>query len=125
MKSVIVSFVWAVGMNHWGPRELQVGTAYFGKHEENNQYDCNAIAVCEEKNLRRKLAYVRKSDAKFVAQLFRENLIDGPCYFKCKSAIEVFKRGTGPQQKLNLGFKSNYIPVVTSIYCLNRVFLSA
>ena len=104
MKKVIISFVWAVGMKHWGPGELQVGSVYYGNHEITNPKDSNAVAVCEEKNCRRTLAYLRRGDASIIAPLFKANLIEGHCYLKAKSAVEVYKYRTGPQQKLNVGF---------------------
>ena len=104
MKKVIISFVWAVGMRHWGPRELEVGSVLYGKHEYQNPKDPNAIVLCAEKNFARTMAYLRRSDAVVISQLFKAKVIVGHCYFKVKTKVEKFGHKTGPQQKLNVGF---------------------
>ena len=35
MKNIIIKNVYAVGMHHWGPRQLEIGSIYFLKLEEN------------------------------------------------------------------------------------------
>ena len=39
MKNIIIKNVYAVGMHHWGPRQLEIGSIYFLKLEEENPRD--------------------------------------------------------------------------------------
>lgn len=41
----VIHNLWAVGMHHWGPKELVVAAGYRLKHEEDNAFDKNATAI--------------------------------------------------------------------------------
>ena len=105
MKNIIIRGVYAVGMHNWGTRNLEIGQVFYLKFEPENPYDTNAVAICSDKEMLRKVAYLKRSDAKFVAGLFKENIPNGPIYLKVKDAPTKFKRQCGPMQRCNLGFK--------------------
>ena len=44
MKNIIMKNVYAVGMHHWCPTQLEIGSIYFLRLEENPR-DHNAVAV--------------------------------------------------------------------------------
>lgn len=107
MKNIIIKNVYAVGMHHWGPRQLEIGSIYFLKLEEENPRDHNAVAVFEDRQTRHCKAYLRRCDALVISKLFRDNLIHGCFYLKPKSGLDRFSQRTGPAQKCNIGFQTS------------------
>lgn len=116
MKNVIVRGLYCVGMHHWGGRELAVGPVYYLKHEPENPRDINAIAVYQDREYEEKRCYHHRPDSFVISKLFRQNLVQGPCYLKAKGPVERWHRHTGPEQKCNLGFRrSNHEQVINQI----------
>jgi len=105
MKAVYIRGAYAVGMHHWGPRSLTINELMYLKHEPENPYDKNAVAICTEEMS--KCAYLRKDDAKFISRLFKESLVHGPVYLKAKDVPTKFRRQTGPMQRCDLCFKTD------------------
>lgn len=106
MKNVIIRGVYAVGMHHWGSRSLTIDEVLYLKHEPENIYDKHAVAICSDKDKRKRCAYLRKKDAEFISVLFQESLPNGPVYLKAKDVPTKFNRYSGPMQICNLGFKT-------------------
>jgi hypothetical protein len=93
-------------MHHYGQCQLVLDEALSLKHEEDNKYDSNAIAIMNMGG--RKLAYLNRHDAYAVAKLFRVNIPLGQKVFaKAKCEAKVKSHHTGPSQKVALGFKCN------------------
>lgn len=106
MKNVVIRGLYAVGMHHWGPRELQINDVFYLKHEPENNYDCNAVAICCDKEKMQTKAYLQRKDAFVIANLFRNKMVCGNFYLKPKAAAEKFRKNSGPMQRCNVGFKS-------------------
>ena len=99
---VAIEGLFAVGMHHYGPRELRVGCGYKLQSEPSNPYDCNAIAIQEHGITRAYLC--RQSASKFIG-IMNSGLITGSVYLKPKFPAEVRSRRIGPQQFCNVGFR--------------------
>jgi hypothetical protein len=63
VHQIVIQHVHAVGMHHWGPRELTVGRLYRLVTEQTNDQDKNAIAVLEYKAPNTKRAYPTRESA--------------------------------------------------------------
>lgn len=109
MKSVIIRNVFAVGMHHWGPREMPIGVVHYCKWEEDNPKDQCAIAIFANKELTRRVAYIRREDSSKLFKIFRDGFVkDNICYIKAKQPVgSKFSRRTGPMQNISLAFKCN------------------
>lgn len=103
MKNVIIRNLYAVGMHHWGGRELVVGPVYYC-HPDPCRFDENAVALYADKNRSKKVAYIRREDAKNVNALFALGYIHGTCYVRAKATPEKFSKRTGPTQSISIGF---------------------
>jgi hypothetical protein len=66
---VSVKNVEAVGMHHWGPKELVLNASYLLYAEKDNTEDCNAVSVHELAASRTKRAYLSREWAKIVQPL--------------------------------------------------------
>lgn len=99
MPILVIHNLWAVGMHHWGPKELVVGAGYRLKHEEDNAFDKNATAIFDGPNRK---AYLQRHDAKIVSSVF--NIIPGSNWLlKPKDIPVVLSQRVGPQQKFSIG----------------------
>ncbi|KAJ8321704.1 hypothetical protein KUTeg_000175 [Tegillarca granosa] len=109
MKSVIIRNIFAVGMHHWGPREMSIGVIHYCKWEEDNPKDQCAIAIFANKELTRRVAYIRREDSSKLFKIFRDGFVkDNICYVKAKQpAGSRFSRRTGPMQNISLAFRCN------------------
>ncbi|KAK3108578.1 hypothetical protein FSP39_011121 [Pinctada imbricata] len=97
----IIHGVWAVGMHHWGPRELVVGAGYRIERDERNVKDPNAVKVMEGPNVK---AYLKRNNALVVSRLLHLGL-SSKWLLKPKETALVRDRRTGPQQLCNIGCK--------------------
>ncbi|CAC5422097.1 unnamed protein product [Mytilus coruscus] len=73
-KNTIVMKKVFVGMKHWRPGELQIGSLDYGTKETTNPKVSNTVAVCQE-NCKITLAYLGRGDAFIIAPHFKESLI--------------------------------------------------
>ncbi len=107
MKNVIIRGFYAVGMHHYGSRELAIGPLYYAKPEPLNRYDSNAVAIFSEDTLRpgSKVAYIRREHAKIVKELFDGDFIVDKCYLRAKASPEKYSKRSGPMQNISIGFK--------------------
>lgn len=119
MKKVIIYTVYAVGMHHHGNRQLIVGRGYYCKPEPGNPYDADAVAIYEDGLYARCSAYLKRSDARIIAELVRGNMVEGTILIKPKFE-PVCKRGIGPVQRCNLGFYCKNENVLTVSEVLNK-----
>ena len=117
MKNVIIRNIYAVGMHHWGPREIPIDVVHYCKWETMNPRDNCAVAIYADEGFTRTVAYFRREDSSVLYQLFRDKLIEGQCYVKAKKPVSKFSRRTGPMQSVSIGFKSSEsnIPVIENI----------
>ena len=90
MKNVIIRNIYAVGMHHWGPREIPIDVVHYCKWETMNPRDNCAVAIYADEGLTRTVAYFRREDSCVLYQLFRDKLIEGPCYVKAKKPVSKF-----------------------------------
>ena len=95
MQMLIVHNIWAVGMHHWGPRELMIGAGYNLIKDENNPHDVNAVCV---KDGCRTMAYVKRDQSQMLTKLLSFNLFSR-WLLKPKDFSQVRNRRTGPQQR--------------------------
>ena len=99
MTNVVVHEVWAVGMHHWGSKELSVDSVYKLRAERYNPKDKNAIAIEEQSPPYKKRAYVIKE----MAEKLQPVLTHCPCILKSatlkvESHPVVKCHEKGPQQ---------------------------
>ena len=104
MKKVILNYAHAVGMHHYGSRQLPIEVVYKLKHEPNNPHDPNAIAIVDHES-GRKVAYLSRWFAAYVSRIFLSGLLVGSIFLKAKFPAEVRKRHVGPEQKVALAFR--------------------
>ena len=45
MPILVIHNIWAVGMHHWGARELEVGSGYVLELDKHNPKDKNAVQI--------------------------------------------------------------------------------
>ena len=116
MKNVIVRDLHAVGMHHWHGRQLEIGPVYYCRPEQ-NVHDPNAIAIYQDKHYIKKVAYLKREDAKTVKELFDKAFISNLCYLRAKTALEKFRRSKGPMQNVSIGFiaSSNNIDAIKNL----------
>lgn len=105
MKNVIVRNIYAVGMHHWGSHEIPLEVVHYCKWEEDNPKDNCAIAIFEDIDCTRRVAYFQRKDSSVLYRLFKDKLINGPCYLKAKQHINKFSKKKGPMQDISFGFK--------------------
>ena len=65
-----------------------------------------AVAIDVDGGFTRTVAYFRWEDSCVLYQLFRDKLIEGPCYIKVKKPVSKFSRCTGPVQSVWIGLQS-------------------
>ncbi|KAJ8301784.1 hypothetical protein KUTeg_020771 [Tegillarca granosa] len=82
----------ALGLQHWGPRELEINEVFYLKHEPDNNYDSNAVALCFAKEKRQAKAFLQRRDAVIIAEIFINNMVYGNFYLKLKAAAEKFRK---------------------------------
>lgn len=99
MPKLIIHNLWAVGMHHWGPRELMVGAGYNLQEDLENSFDPNAVAIFDGPN---KKAYLKRESAEIVKFLFNLRLTN-QWLLKPKEVPIVCSRRTGPQQRCSIG----------------------
>ena len=96
---LIIPSLWAVGMHHWGGRQLSVGSGYLIEREMNNIYDKYAVVVKDPLVTR---AYIMKSQAAVIARLMDMSVSD-TWRLKPKEDGVVLNRRKGTQQRCNIG----------------------
>ena len=99
MPKLIIHNLWAVGMHHWGPRELAVGAGYDLIEDALNPFDKNAIAVLDGPN---KKAYLKRDCAVIVKFLFGLKITQ-KWLLKPKESPVNLNRRVGPQQRCSIG----------------------
>lgn len=52
------------------------------------------------------MAYFKREDSAVLHTLFKENLMEGPCYVKVKYLVAKFSLQKGPMQSISIGSKS-------------------
>lgn len=97
---IAIQGLFAVGMHHYGPRELRVGCGYRLKREPTNTFDKNAIAIQENGVTR---AYLSRGCASRLSKVLDCVLPVGSIYLKPKFPAEI--RSRRPQQYCNVGFR--------------------
>ncbi len=102
MKNVIIKPVYAVGMSHYGPKELRVGGIFQAKREINNTHDVNAVALYDGP---RKVAYLKRHSALLIAKLMDQNVNRSAFFFKASVPAEFINRRLGYTQRCSIGFK--------------------
>ena len=111
--------MWAVGMHHYGPKQLAVGEGYQLKWEQENKYDVNAMSITDHGRV---YAYLKRENAFVVAKLMKEGYVTDTCYIKPKEDPEVLNRRTGPQQRVNFGCKIRTIEKLNGARdCLSKL----
>jgi hypothetical protein len=100
MKNVIIRNIYAVGMHHWGSREMPIDVLHYCKWEQNNPKDECAVAVFADSGCKRRVAYFRREDSQCLHNLFKQNLIEGTCYVKAKHPVTKFSHRKGPECKV-------------------------
>lgn len=73
MKCLILQNMWAVGMHHWGPKELEIGMGYILEREPNNPYDPNAVVIKVDG---KKKAYLKKNNAFVISNVMKMECAD-------------------------------------------------
>lgn len=104
MKNVIIRNLYAVGMHHWGAKELSVGPLYYCHFEKDNPKDPNAVAIFSDKERHHRVAYFRREDAAFLCDFFKNDIIHGHCYLRAKFSVNKYTKKTGPMQNCSVGF---------------------
>ena len=102
MPILVIHNIWAVGMHHWGARELEVGSGYVLELDKHNPKDKNAVQIMEGKVRRR--AYVKRENATVISALLCMKLAD-KWLLKPKEPAIVRSHRTGPEQRCNVGCK--------------------
>ncbi|VDI67428.1 Hypothetical predicted protein [Mytilus galloprovincialis] len=92
----------AVGMHHYGRRELSVGSNYHLEAEPLNKYDSNAVAIYDGS---RKVGNLKKEYAEVISSVMKLNLAKSRYVIRPIESSEVKSRKTGPQQLYHLTFK--------------------
>ena len=91
MKQAIIRNSYAVGMHHYGSRELSVGPVYYCQ-PETNIHDANAVAIYEDSACTKKFAYFKREDSYEVRQLFQLDFDHSSAYVRTRqmSSREMF-----------------------------------
>ena len=118
MKYIILRNEVAVGMHHYGSKELEIGAKHTLHHEPTNPYDHKAIAIKDCS--RQTVAYLSRSSARRIIKVFENELNQGPVYCKPKTPPEVRRRNLGPQQIVVVGFKCHPDDVERASALLNE-----
>ena len=123
MKKCIIEGFFAVGMHHHGNRSLQIGAGYRGYPDPNNRYDDHAFGIYEYHG-QKLVAYLRRSDARLISELFFRDLIEGPVVIKPKFE-PVYRARVGPSQRCNLGFhcKENNMDKISNFLCESHILV--
>lgn len=101
MKNVTVINVNAVGMQHRGWLDIPLEVVHYCKWEEDNPKDNCAIAIFEDIDCTRRVAYFQREDSSVLYRSFKDKLINGPCYLKAKQHINKFSKKKGPMQNIS------------------------
>lgn len=72
MKYFVIPNVWAVGMHHWGEKELEIGKGFIPYREIENQKDPNAIAIHVYEKCRKK-GYLKRDNAFVISKIMKLN----------------------------------------------------
>lgn len=99
MKYFVIPNVWAVGMHHWGEKELEVGEGFIPFRETENQKDPNAIAIYKKD---KKKGYLKRDNAFVLTKIMKLN-ISNVWRIKPKEVPVTRDRRIGPQQLCNIG----------------------
>ena len=86
--------IYVMGMHYWGSREILIDVDHYCKWQPKNPRDNHAVAIYADEEFTRTVAYFRLEDScvLYLYQLFRDQLIQGPCYINVKSARLHAKR---------------------------------
>lgn len=102
MKTITLKNIRAVGMHHYGHRELVVGEIYQLNAEPTNPYDHNAIAIYDSS---RKVGNLKKASASAISDVYKLNLADLNFEYKPLSSPQCSNKRTGPEQNGIATFK--------------------
>ena len=100
MKNVVIKNLYAVGMHHYGGKELPIETPMFCFPEPNNRWDPKAVAIFHDRVKANKAAYIRRVDA---AVVFKKMLKMVFWYLKDKGPVEKHTKKSGALQRINIG----------------------
>lgn len=84
---------------------MPIDVVHYCKWEPNNPKDECAVAIYADSECRRRVAYFRREDSAVLHTLFKEHLLEGPCYVKAKHPVSKFSIQKGPMQSISIGFK--------------------
>jgi hypothetical protein len=106
VKTIVIQ-VYAVGMHHYGRKELHVGVGYKLKREPENKYHANAVSIHDEDS-DRKVGYLQRKYADKISPIRSAGLATNTgFYVKPKQQSEFKNKWVGPIQMCNLGFITN------------------
>ena len=104
MKTVVLKFLYIVGMGHHGPKEMELETKLICKAEPTNVYDSNAVAL-KRYGTNTTVAYLVRDHARMLSSVMRRLPENTFFAAKVKSVSEVRSRRRGPQQNISVAFK--------------------
>ncbi len=102
MKKIVLRNIQAVGMHHYGRRELELQGTYRAEMECNNQHDPFAISVHDGS---RKVGNLKRDAAKFVNEVMQQNKAKSKYFLRPVDVPIVKNRRIGPQQNCAIAFK--------------------
>ena len=103
MRQITIRPILAVGMHHYGRRELSVGAIYHLEPEPFNKYDKNAVAIYDGP---RKVGNLKRENAAAIARVMKLNLAKSKFLLKPIEDSHVKTRKIGTQQLCQITFKA-------------------
>jgi len=104
VKTIVIQ-VYAVGMHHYGRKELHVGVGYKLKREPENKYHANAVSM-HDRDSDRTVGYLQRKYADKISPIMSAGLATNTgFYVKPKQQAEFKNKWVGPIQMCNLGFR--------------------
>jgi len=104
VKTIVIQ-VYAVGIYHYGRKELHVGVGYKLKREPENKYHANAVSM-HDRDSDRKVGCLQRKYADKISPIMSAGLATNTgFYVKPKQQAEFKNKWVGPIQMCNLGFR--------------------
>ena len=102
MKKIVIRNVKAVGMHHYGRRELDLYGTYTVAIEPDNRYDSYAVAIYDGP---RKVANLKRDCARVIFVVISENKSQSRYFLRPLDKPDVRSRRIGPEQSCAVVFK--------------------
>ena len=109
MPKVVIEKVHAVGMRHYGIRQLNINVRMNVVPEPNNRYDSNAIKICDDTSPTTR-AYLARYHASHIKTLFDKHLVKHRV-MKLKAKMPIKKIGNVSTQICNIAFLTDTINI--------------